>query len=143
MKINKFEDIQAWKEARELTKEIYALTKKPTFSRDYGLVDQIRRAAISIMANIAEGFDSNSDAQFISFLSYSQRSASELQSHLYVALDQSYILENKFNELYNRIEKIKRLIGGFIKYLKTKKDQAPSTMDQAPSTMDQAPNTMD
>ena len=88
------------------------------------------------MANIAEGFDSNSDAQFISFLSYSQRSASELQSHLYVALDQSYILENKFNELYNRIEKIKRLIGGFIKYLKTKKDQAPSTMDQAPSTMD-------
>jgi len=129
MKINKFEDIQAWKEARELTKEIYALTKKPTFSRDYGLVDQIRRAAISIMANIAEGFDSNSDAQFISFLSYSQRSASELQSHLYVALDQSYILENKFNELYNRIEKIKRLIGGFIKYLKTKKDQAPSTMD--------------
>ena len=129
MKINKFEDIQAWKEARELTKEIYALTKKPTFSRDYGLVDQIRRAAISIMANIAEGFDSNSDAQFISFLSYSQRSASELQSHLYVALDQSYILENKFNELYNRIEKIKRLIGGFIKYLKTKKDQVPSTMD--------------
>ena len=129
MKINKFEDIQAWKEARELTKEIYALTKKLTFSRDYGLVDQIRRAAISIMANIAEGFDSNSDAQFISFLSYSQRSASELQSHLYVALDQSYILENKFNELYNRIEKIKRLIGGFIKYLKTKKDQAPSTMD--------------
>ena len=129
MKINKFEDIQAWKEARELTKEIYALTKKPTFSRDYGLVDQIRRAAISIMANIAEGFDSNSDAQFISFLSYSQRSASELQSHLYVALDQSYILENKFNELYNRIEKIKRLIGGFIKYLKTKKDQALSTMD--------------
>lgn len=136
MKINKFEDIQAWKEARELTKEIYALTKKLTFSRDYGLVDQIRRAAISIMANIAEGFDSNSDAQFISFLSYSQRSASELQSHLYVALDQSYILDNKFNELYNRIEKIKRLIGGFIKYLKTKKDQAPSTMDQAPSTMD-------
>ena len=129
MKINKFEDIQAWKEARELTKEIYALTKKPTFSRDYGLVDQIRRAAISIMANIAEGFDSNSDAQFISFLSYSQRSASELQSHLYVALDQSYILENKFNELYNRIEKIKRLIGGFIKYLKTKKDQALSTKD--------------
>ncbi len=129
MKINKFEDIEVWKEARELTKEIYALTKKPTFSRDYSLVDQIRRAAISIMANIAEGFDSNSDAQFISFLSYSQRSASELQSHLYVALDQSYILENKFNELYNRIEKIKRLIGGFIKYLKTKKDQAPSTMD--------------
>ena len=126
MKIKRFEDIEAWKEARELTKEIYALTKKPTFSRDYGLIDQIRRAAISIMANIAEGFDSNSDAQFISFLSYSQRSTSELQSHLYVALDQSYILENKFNELYNRIEKIKRLIGGFIKYLKIKKDQAPT-----------------
>ena len=136
MKINKFEDIQAWKEARELVKQVYKLTSSGKFQKDFGLKDQIRRAAISIMANIAEGFDSNSDAQFISFLSYSQRSASELQFHLYVALDQSYILENKFNELYNRIEKIKRLIGGFIKYLKTKKDQVPSTMDQAPNTMD-------
>ena len=127
MKINKFEDIKAWQEARELTREIYALTRVSAFSHDYGLADQIRRASISIMANIAEGFDSNSDAQFISFLSYSQRSASELQSHLYVALDQGYISNEKFNGLSNKAEEIKRLLGGFIKYLKTKKDEAPIT----------------
>ena len=122
MKINKFEDIKAWQEARELTRKIYALTRISAFCHDYGLADQIRRASISIMANIAEGFDSNSDAQFINFLSYSQRSASELQSHLYVALDQGYISNEKFNGFYNKAEEIKRLLGGFIKYLKTKKD---------------------
>jgi len=121
MKINKFEDIKAWQEARELTREIYALTRISAFSHDYGLADQIRRASISIMTNI-EGFDSNSDAQFINFLSYSQRSAFELQSYLYVALDQGYISNEKFNGFYNKAEEIKRLLGGFIKYLKTKKD---------------------
>jgi len=122
MKIDKFEDIKAWQEARNLVKEIYRICSVRTFKNDYGLVGQIRRAAVSIMANVAEGFDSNSDAQFINFLSYSQRSASELQSHLYVALDQGYISNEKFNGLYNKAEEIKRLLGGFIKYLKTKKD---------------------
>ena len=82
--------------------------------------DQIQRASVSIMSNIAEGFDSGSNKSFINFLNYSYRSASEVQSLLYVSIDQNYIDNNKFEELMNYTIKIKNLIGGFIKYLKTK-----------------------
>ena len=81
------EEIESWKEARELTKNIYGLTARQGFSRDFGLRDQIQRASVSIMANIAEGFDSGSNKSFISFLNYTYRSASEVQSLSYVALD--------------------------------------------------------
>jgi four helix bundle protein len=118
MKIEKFEDIQAWQEARELTNLIYSACKARLFSKDYGLRDQIQRASVSIMSNIAEGFDSQSDIEFIKFLNYSRRSASEVQSHLYVALDQEYITNDKFTTVYERCKSIKRLIAGFIKYLK-------------------------
>jgi len=118
MKIDKFEDIKAWKEARLLTRDIYKATKRDGFLKDFSLVDQVRRASVSIMANIAEGFDAGSNAEFCKFLSYSQRSASELQSHLYVALDQNYISSNVFRELYDKCYQVKSLIGGFIKYLK-------------------------
>jgi four helix bundle protein len=131
MKIEKFEDIQAWQEARVLTNLIYEATKGSLFSKDYGLKDQIQRAAVSIMANIAEGFDAASDVEFIKFLIYSRRSASEIQSHLYVALDQKYITQEKFQELYEEAKKVKGLIGGFIKYLKKPR---PRTPDIGPRT---------
>jgi four helix bundle protein len=87
MKIEKFEDLDSWKVARELTNTIYSITKKEKFSKDYGLKDQIQRASVSILANVAEGFDSRSDKSFINFLTFAYRPATEVQSLLYVALD--------------------------------------------------------
>jgi four helix bundle protein len=118
LKIERFEDIQAWQEARSLTNLIYSICKKNLFSKDYGLRDQMQRASVSIMSNVAEGFDSQSDIEFIKFLNYSKRSASEVQSHLYTALDQKYISSEKFTEIYEKCRDIKRLIGGLIRYLK-------------------------
>jgi len=117
--IDKFEEIEAWKEARELTEDIYRVTKAKAFDRDVGLCDQLRRAAVSIMANIAEGFDCGSDREFVKFLGYSMRSASELQSHLYVALDQEYLGGESFKWLYVQSTRVKNLIGGFVRYLRS------------------------
>lgn len=117
--ITRFEDIDAWKAARELTSQIYAVTCEGTFAKDYGLKDQIQRAATSIMANVAEGFDGGSDREFIRFLGYARRSATEVQSHLYVALDQHYIDEREFLALYEKTGAVKSLISGFIRYLRT------------------------
>jgi len=120
MKIERFEDIDSWKKARELTKTIYDQTNKGKFSKDFGLRDQIQRAAVSIMAIIAEGFDSGTFKSFIVFLRYAYRSASEVQSLLYVAIDCSYITQDEFNKSLNLSTEIKSLIGGFIQYLKKK-----------------------
>lgn len=117
MKIKRFEDIKAWQEARELTKLIYELTNSPAFSKDFGLKDQIRRASVSIMANIAEGFDRNSDKEFNKFLSYSISSASEVKSHLYVALDQGYVSQETFEKFYEKASTVSKIITGFMKYL--------------------------
>ena len=117
MKITRFEDIEAWKVARSLTDRVYQVTKTGVFSKDYGLKDQACRAAVSIMANIAEGFDAGSGAEFARFLGYAQRSCSELQSELYVALDQRYMSEEKFTEIYELAAKTKSKIGAFIRYL--------------------------
>lgn len=117
MKIDRFEDIEAWQLARELTGNVYALTNKLKFAKDYGLKDQIQRASGSIMHNIAEGFDGGSNAEFIKFLRYSQRSCSEVQSELYVALDQKYLATSEFDAVYEMVDKTKAKIGAFIKYL--------------------------
>ena len=117
MRFNNFEDIDSWKAARQLTNIIYSLTKKGNFSNDFGLKDQVRRAAVSIMSNIAEGFDSNSNKSFINFLNYSFRSTSEVQSILYIAIDQKYIQQKEFDYLYENCNKIKSLIGGLKRYL--------------------------
>ena len=97
--INRFEDVKAWQRARELAQQVYSVSGKGAFRRDYGLKDQIRRAAGSVMHNIAEGFDSGSDKEFIRFLVYARRSATEVQSQLYLALDQTYITESEFKRL--------------------------------------------
>jgi len=118
MRIRRFEDIKAWQEARILTKRIYDISKKSLFNRDYGLQDQIRRSAISIMANISEGFGRSSNKDFVKFLDYSSASNCELQSHLYVALDQGYIDKAEFENLYGQSKLTGNLINGFIAYLK-------------------------
>ena len=100
MGIRKFEDIECWQLGRELTREVYTLTAAGQFSRDFGLKDQIRRAAGSVMHNIAEGFDAGGNTEFVRFLRYAQRSCSEVKSQLYVALDQRYIESSQFEFLY-------------------------------------------
>lgn len=117
--INRFEDIDAWKEARTLARQVYDHTDQEGFGKDIALREQIRRAVLSVMANIAEGFDAGSDREFLRFLRYALRSTSEVQSHLYVALDRQRIDEPGFGELYGQALKIKSLIGGFARYLRT------------------------
>ena len=118
MKIEKFEDIEAWKKGRELAKDIYTVTGKGDFARDYGLKDQIRRAAVSVISNIAEGFSRQTDKEFVQFLHIAKGSTSEVQSQLYLALDLDYINREEFERLYDEADQVARLISGFIKYLK-------------------------
>ena len=117
MTIQCFEDIEGWKLGRELTRQIYEITGKGTFARDFGLKDQIQRASGSIMHNIAEGFDGGSNKEFTRFLKYSQRSCSEVQSQLYLALDQHYLNQEQFQQLYDLAAQAHSKIGGFIAYL--------------------------
>ncbi|MBW2077598.1 MAG: four helix bundle protein [Deltaproteobacteria bacterium] len=117
MKIERFEDIEAWQLSRELTMKVYGLTKKPTFARDFGLKGQIQDAAGSSMHNIAEGFDSETNAEFIRFLRYAKRSCTEVQSELYVAVDQQYITDAEFQDVYDHAARTRAAIRGFIKYL--------------------------
>jgi four helix bundle protein len=98
MRIERFEDIEAWQLARELTRKVYGLAKKTKFARDFGLKRQIQDAAGSSMHNIAEGFDSETNPEFIRFLRYAKRSCTEVQSELYVALDQQYISNAEFKD---------------------------------------------
>jgi len=118
MKIEQFEDIEAWQLARELTRKVYRLTKKPEFAKDYGLKRQIQDAAGSSMHNIAEGFDSETNAEFIRFLRYAKRSCTEVQSELYVALDEEYISLNDFKDVYEQATRTRATVRGFINYLK-------------------------
>lgn len=116
--INRFEDIQAWQKARELTNLVYQLTRQEAFARDFGLRDQIRRAAVSAMSNIAEGFGRDSNRDFIQFLSIAKASVSEVQSQLYVASDQAYINKDQFEQGYQLCVEAIRVLSGFIAYLK-------------------------
>ena len=125
MKIGRFEEIEAWQLARELTKKIYALTCKGKFARDFGLSKQIQNAAGSAMHNIAEGFDSDTSAEFLRFLRYAKRSCSEVQSELYIALDQQYISEFEFKDVYEHAGRARATIRGFIKYLLAYSNKSP------------------
>ncbi|MDO9566625.1 MAG: four helix bundle protein [Candidatus Desulfaltia sp.] len=118
MKIERFEDIEAWQLARELARKVYRLTKKPEFAKDYGLKRQIQDAAGSSMHNIAEGFDSETNAEFVRFLRYAKRSCTEVQSELYVALDEEYISPNEFKDVYEQARRTRAAVRGFINYLK-------------------------
>lgn len=117
-KINRFEDLQSWQKARQLANYIYDLTEQPKFSKDFKLRDQIQGAAGSVMHNIAEGFDSGANPEFIRFLKMSRRSASEVQSELYLALDRKYIADENLSTAYSLATESKRLINGMIAYLR-------------------------
>lgn len=121
MKIGRFEDIKAWQEARVLAKMVYnAVKSNRKFGSDYKFGEQIQSAAVSIMSNIAEGFSRRSTKEFTQFLFIAKGSTAEVQSQLYVALDQGYIPQEKFNEIYSKSDEVARLISGFIKYLLSK-----------------------
>jgi four helix bundle protein len=119
MRIERFEDLDAWKEARKLTVAVYQATQNGVLSRDFGLSSQMQRAAVSSMANVAEGFGRCGTIEFARFLSIAHASVIELESHLYIAKDLDYLPLAKFQELYAQSESVRRLIGGLMNYLKT------------------------
>jgi len=114
-----------------MVNDVYALTHKGSFKRDFGLRDQIQRAAVSCMSNVAEGFDSDTTQQFVQMLSYTRRSASEVQSELYVALDRDYIGKEEFSRCYGQAQAVRKLANGFIRYLRTREPVNPSTRTPA------------
>ena len=117
--ITRFEEIESWKTARQLTNSVYAHTNQAGFNRDFGLRDQIRRASVSVMSNIAEGFESRTDMQFINFLGMARASAGEVRAQLYIALDQKYITDEQFQETFVVAQTCARQIANFIKYLES------------------------
>ncbi len=119
--IQRFEEIRAWQTTRELTRRIYEISGQGAFARDYGLRDQMRRAAVSIMSNIAEGFESGTQALFIRYLGYAKGSAGELRAQLYVSLDAGYLTAGEFEELFNLAEKCSGQLSRFISYLESQR----------------------
>lgn len=117
--ITRFEEIEAWKTARELTRMIYAFTEHGQFSKDLGLRSQIQRAAVSVMSNIAEGFESRTQAQFLDYLGRSKASAGEVRCQLYIALDLKYLTQEQFNKVFDLADKSSRQIARFMDYLET------------------------
>ena len=115
--IERFEDIQSWQKGRELCRLVYKTTDQGAFSRDFGLRNQVRRAAVSVISNIAEGFESQNNRVFIRYLYIAKGSSGEVRAQAYVALDQSYISQAEFDELYALSTETGRLIAGFIAYL--------------------------
>ena len=117
--ITRFEEIRAWQTARVLTKEVYEVSSRASFARDYGLRDQLRRAAVSVMSNIAEGYESETQEQFIRYLGYAKASAGEVRSQLYVALDVGHLDEGQFETLYDLVDKCSRQLSRFVAYLRS------------------------
>jgi four helix bundle protein len=117
----KFEDIQAWQKARQATLMVYEITSRDTFAKDFGLRGQIQRASVSIMANIAEGFGRRSDKEFANFLNIAHGSISEVQSHLYVALDLKYVDESSFTKLYDLLNEVSRMTLVLAQHLRASK----------------------
>ena len=114
----RFEDIEAWKKARSLVNAIYSLTAAGEFARDYGLKDQIRRAAVSVLSNIAEGFEREGNVEFCRFLAMAKGSCGEVRAQLYVALDQGYITAEQFDVALRQAVEVSRMISGLVKYLR-------------------------
>lgn len=116
--IERFEDIEGWKLARKVTNRIYDLSSTGDFGRDFALVNQIRRASISIMSNIAEGFERDGNKEFVQFLSIAKGSCGEVRSQLYIAADRGYIDETTFTAVRGLLVETSRTISGLMKYLK-------------------------
>jgi four helix bundle protein len=132
--ITRFEDIEAWQLGRELKRQVYACSKRGEFARDFALKDQIRRAAISTTANIAEGFEREGNREFVQFLSTSKGSCGEVQDHLYTALDENYITEQQFQSLYSQAATVAAKIGAFMNYLNRTETRGRKFMQVSPTT---------
>jgi four helix bundle protein len=117
-KIERFEDLNSWQKARELNRLVYAASQNGTFAKDFSLRDQIRRASVSVMSNIAEGFERGGDKEFIQFLAMAKGSCGEIRSQLYTALDENYLRQTEFEELSRLSADVSRLISGMIAYLR-------------------------
>lgn len=117
--ITRFEDIEAWKTSRELTRMVYAFTEQGHFAKDFGLRNQIQRASVSVMSNIAEGFESRTQAQFLEYLGRAKASAGEVRCQLYIALDLKYLTQDQFNNVFDLADKSSRQIARFMDYLET------------------------
>lgn len=115
--IKRFEDLDAWKKARELSKKIFELTDKGSFKQDFALINQINGSSGSAMDNIAEGFERGGRKEFLQFLSIAKGSAGETRSQLYRAFDRNYLDEKKFNELRGEVTDISKIISGLMEYL--------------------------
>ena len=138
--LTKFEEIEAWQKARELTRAVYQASRKGDFSKDYALRDQVRRAATSVMSNIAEGFERGGTTEFIQFLAVAKGSAGELQSHLYVALDEGYLSQQEFAKIMAMAASAKRLIAGFMSYLRRSRIKGLKYKEPGPSDKPQTRN---
>src|SRR3989304_9077475 len=123
-RVQSFEDLNVYKQTRDLTNKIYEITRQGSFSKDYGLVDQIRRASVSIMSNIAEGFERGTNAEFIQFLYIAKGSCGEVRAQLTIAFDQKYIDENSHKSLIDRCRRISGMLGNLITYLKSSRVQS-------------------
>jgi len=135
MKIERFEDIQAWQEARTLVKMVYDAVKSDKgFGSDYKFREQVQSAAVSVMSNIAEGFSRRTAKEFVQFLFIAKASVAEVQSQFYVALDQGYINQEKFNQLYCKSDEVARLLSGFIHYLLNKDKRSMNSRNPRNST---------
>jgi len=118
--VERFEDLEAWQGARELTRRVYGCTSHGSWNRDFGLRDQIQRAAVSVLSNVAEGFERRSNTEFHRFLAIAKGSAAEVKAQLYVAADLGYIGAEEFAGIYELADKTSRKIGGLMNYLKSK-----------------------
>ncbi|SRR6266498_413050 len=129
--IIRFEDIEAWKTARELARMVYSLTDQGRFAKDFGLRNQIQRAAVSVMSNIAEGFESRTQAQFLEYLGHSKASAGEVRCQIYVAVDLKYLTQEQFNQVFDLADKSSRQLARFMDYLETH-PQSRRVRDEGP-----------
>jgi four helix bundle protein len=120
-RIQAFEDLEVWKLARKLTVQVYRLSQKGAFAKDYGFCSQIRRASVSIVSNIAEGFERSSNSQFMQFLDIANGSAGEVRAQLYVALDLGYITQEQFQEVFKDITSIGKMLTSLKRYLRVNK----------------------
>ncbi len=118
----RFEEIQAWQKAREVTQMVYLISNNEKFAKDFSLRDQIKRASVSIMANIAEGHGRRTSTEFANFLNIARGSAIEVQSHLYVALDLKYITQSDFDKVYQTLDEVSRMTISLAQYLRKKVD---------------------
>ena len=138
-KIEQFEDIEAWQMGRELKNEIYRCSKRGEFAKDFALRDQIRRAALSVTANIAEGVERGGNREFIQFLSHAKGSCGEVRDHLYTASDEEYLSQVEFQALIQSAKRISGAISAFIKYLQTTEIRGQKFRRFEPETLNLKP----